>query len=151
MTSGRDQYRRKVTAAAQRIGRVTVNPIVLKLIRSPLQVPGLSSGTVLRMTTAGRRSGKTRVTPMGYVPAGPNVLLVVSERGSRADWYRNAVSAGWAQVEAGGRRGPATVKILEDEDPGLVLSRMNPMLRLANRALWSDPAVVEIRFTGTED
>lgn len=38
--------------------------------------------------TKGRRSGKTRVTPLEYRKRGDSVLLF-SARGARSDWYRN--------------------------------------------------------------
>ena len=46
---------------------------------------------VLLLTTRGRRSGKRRVTPLGYVEDGPRVVLVASYGGDRRHpaWYRN--------------------------------------------------------------
>jgi deazaflavin-dependent oxidoreductase (nitroreductase family) len=135
-----------LTRAFQKFGRVTVNPIVLALIRSGRSIPGVGRSSVLSLETVGRRSGKRRVTPMGYVRVDEATLWVVSEHGERSDWFRNARKAGTVTVQAGDRRRAATVWLLPDEDPKSVLKRMSPMVALANRALWDRPAVVEIRF-----
>ncbi len=135
-----------VTRAVQKIGRVTVNPIVLALIRSGRSVPGVGPESVLSLSTVGRRTGLPRVTPMGYVRIDPDTLWVVSEHGRHSDWYRNARNAGTVMVKAGSGSRPGTVRLLPEEDPAQVLRRMSPMLALVNRALWHDPAVVEIRL-----
>jgi deazaflavin-dependent oxidoreductase (nitroreductase family) len=133
--------------AVQHLGRLTVNPIVLALIRSGIPLPGIGRKTVMSLSTVGRKSGKPRTTPMGYVRVDENTVWAVSEHGDRSDWYRNARAAGTVQVQAGGGGPrPATVRLLPEEDPGAVLKRMNPMVAIANRALWDRPAVVEIRF-----
>lgn len=133
--------------AVQHIGRLTVNPIVLALIRSGIPLPGVGRKTVMSLRTVGRKSGEPRVTPMGYVRIDDDKVWAVSEHGARSDWYRNARAAGTVEVQAGGDRPRrATVRLLPDEDPAAVLKRMNPMVAIANRALWDRPAVVEIRF-----
>jgi deazaflavin-dependent oxidoreductase (nitroreductase family) len=134
------------TRAFQKFGRVTVNPIVLALVRSGRSIPGVGRKSVLSLETVGRRSGKRRVTPMGYVRVDGDTVWVVSEHGARSDWFRNARKAGTVTVQAGDRRGTATVRLLPGEDPKAVLKRISPMVALANRALWDRPAVVEIRF-----
>lgn len=137
---------RSLTRAVQKIGRLTVNPIVLSLIRAGRSLPGVGPKSVLSLTTVGRKSGQPRVTPMGYVRIDADTVWVVSEHGSRSDWYRNARKAGTVQVKAGDRSRTGTVRLLPEEDPKAVLRRMSPFVALANRALWHDPAVVEIRF-----
>jgi deazaflavin-dependent oxidoreductase (nitroreductase family) len=88
--------------AVQHIGRLTVNPIVLALIRSGIPLPGIGRKTVMSLSTVGRKSGKPRTTPMGYVRVDENTVWAVSEHGDRSDWYRNARAAGTVQVHAGG-------------------------------------------------
>jgi deazaflavin-dependent oxidoreductase (nitroreductase family) len=133
--------------AVQHVGRLTVNPIVLALIRWGIPLPGIGRKTVMSLTTVGRKSGRPRVTPMGYVRIDSDTVWTVSEHGHRSDWYRNARAAGTVDVQAGGDRPRrATVRLLPQEDPAAVLKRMNPMVAIANRALWDRPAVVEIRF-----
>ena len=132
--------------AVQHFGRLTVNPIVLRLIRSRRSLLGVGPGSVMSLSTVGRKSGKRRVTPMGYVPVDDDTVWAVSEHGARSDWYRNARKAGTVKVQAGDRQRTARVRVLPDEDPAAVLRRMNRVVALANRALWDRPAVVEIRF-----
>lgn len=134
------------TRAVQKLGRLTVNPIVLWLVRSGRSLPGVGRKSVLALETVGRRSGLPRVTPMGYLQIDDDTLWVVSESGQRSDWYRNARRAGTVRVQAGERSGPARVRLLPGEDPKAVLKRMSRFVAVANRALWDRPAVVEIRF-----
>ncbi len=82
--------------------------------------------TVLSLTTVGRKCGRPRVTPMGYVRIDADTVWVVSEHGSRSDWYRNARKAGTVQVKAGESSRTATVRVLPDEDPGAVLTPDEP-------------------------
>ncbi|HEX2054540.1 MAG TPA: nitroreductase family deazaflavin-dependent oxidoreductase [Actinomycetota bacterium] len=136
----------RFTRAVQQFGRLTVNPVVLWLVRTGRGIPGVSRRSVLLLETVGRRTGKRRVTPMGYVPVDGSRVWVVSEHGERADWFRNATKAGTVTVQAGDRRRRARLAVLPDEDPKAVLKRMSPAVALANRALWDRPRVVEIRF-----
>lgn len=140
---------RKIKRAVQRMGKVTVNKLVLALVRSGRQLPFINSSSVIVLSTVGRRSGLPRATPMGYVRIDPATLRVVSEHGTRSDWYRNAVAAGSVQVLLEGRNRPATVHLLAGEDPGAVLEKMgSKMVAAANRALWSQPEVIQISLTG---
>ncbi|CAN5827077.1 hypothetical protein BH23ACT12_BH23ACT12_01090 [soil metagenome] len=134
--------------ALQHLGRLTVNPVVLLLIRSGIPLPGVGRQTVLSLATVGRKTGRPRLTPLGYVRIDDDTVWVVSERGARSDWYRNARKAGSVQVQAGEQARRASVRLLVDEDPAAVLRRMSPVVALANRTLWDRPAVVEIRFDG---
>ncbi|HYN98252.1 MAG TPA: nitroreductase family deazaflavin-dependent oxidoreductase [Actinomycetota bacterium] len=118
----------------------------MRLIRSRRSLLGVGPGSVMSLSTVGRKSGKRRVTPMGYVPVDDDTVWAVSEHGARSDWYRNARKAGTVKVHAGDRQRTARVRVLPDEDPAAVLRRMNRVVALANRALWDRPAVVEIRF-----
>lgn len=86
---------------------------------------------------------------MGYVRKDGRIL-VVSERGTGADWYRNGRAAGSVRVHYAGRWRAATLEPT-DEDPGGVLALMSSRTIAAfNRALWYRPRVVEIRFAADE-
>lgn len=135
-----------ITRAVQKVGRVTINPFVLWLVHSGRSLAGAGPDTVLSLSAVGRKSGRPRVTPMGYVRAGDDTVWVVSEHGTRSDWYRNARHAGTVEVRVGGRTRRATVRPRPEEDPRRVLKRMNRLVALANRALWDRPAVIEIRL-----
>ncbi len=133
----------------QRLGKLTVNKIVLASLHYGVPLPSVSPRSVIALETFGRRSGLRRVTPMGYVRISQNRLWVVSEHGRRSDWYRNARHAGVVQVLVDRAWRPATVQLLAEEDPAAVLRRFSSRaVALANRALWYRPEVVELRFDG---
>src|SRR5512147_1725717 len=46
-------------------------------------------GVVVLLTTIGRKSGQTRVTPLQY-EEDAGVIYVAAARGPQADWFRNA-------------------------------------------------------------
>jgi deazaflavin-dependent oxidoreductase (nitroreductase family) len=138
---------RTLTRAMQQFGKLTVNQIVLASLRSGIRLPSVSGKTVIAVATVGRKSGKRRVTPMGYVRVGDDRLWVVSEHGRRSDWYRNSKAAGSVQVLVDRKWRSATLELQPDEDPGAVLRRFaSKAVAAANRALWYRPEVVELRL-----
>ena len=121
--------------------------MVLAILASGLSIPPVSPKNLTVVATVGRRSGRPRATPMGYVRVDADRLWVVSEHGSGSDWYRNARAAGDVEVRLGTARYRATVHLLPAEDPGLVLRRLRSRtIALANRLLWYHPEVVELRL-----
>jgi len=64
---------------------------------------GLVGHCVLALETTGRRSGRTRVTPLSYERI-DGVVHVVSARGDRADWYLNLVAHPDVVMRIGTRR-----------------------------------------------
>jgi deazaflavin-dependent oxidoreductase (nitroreductase family) len=138
---------RKLKRAVQKLGKLSVNKVVIALLGLGLRIPPVSSETVAVVATVGRRSGRPRATPVGYVRVDAKRLWVVSEHGSSSDWYRNARAAGEIEVRLGKARYHATVHLRPSEDPGLVLRRMKSRtIALSNRLLWHHPKVVEIRL-----
>lgn len=118
-------------------------------LRTGVPIYPLSRQSVVAVETLGRKTGKKRLTPMGYVVKEDRVL-VVSEHGTRADWYRNARAAGSVWVLYKGRWRRATIEAV-DEDPGAVLALMRSRpIAVFNRALWHRPRVVELRFAGDD-
>lgn len=116
-------------------------------LRSGVPVYPLSRQSVLAVETFGRKTGKRRLTPMGYVVK-EDRILVVSEHGTRADWYRNARASGSVRVLYRGRWRRGTMEAVDD-DPGAVLALMRSRpIAAFNRALWHRPRVVELRFAG---
>lgn len=97
------------------------------------------------METAGRRTGKRRLTPMGYLRVSEDRLLAVAEHGRRADWVRNALAAGSVRVWLGRRPHRARIALLDDADPRDVLRQMgNPLHAATIRLLAFEPRVVRI-------
>ena len=128
----------------QRIGRHTFNPVAVGLLRLGLPAPPYTPRSALVMETVGRRSGKRRATPMGYVRDGDASLLVVAERGRRADWVRNARAAGTVRVWLGRQAHRGRVTVLDDPDPADVLRRIGPVHGMVVRTLADEPKVVRI-------
>jgi len=128
----------------QRIGRRTVNPVTVTLLRLGLPAPPYSSRSALVMETVGRRSGRRRVTPMGYVRDGDASLLVVAEHGRRADWVRNALAQGTVRVWLGRQEHRGRITVLDDVDPDEVLHRIGPIHRAVVRGLAREPRAVRI-------
>lgn len=60
------------------------------------------TGTVLVLTTTGRRSGLPRDTPLQFEEV-DGVVHVASARGTSADWYRNVVARPNVTVSLRGR------------------------------------------------
>ncbi|MCJ7779916.1 MAG: nitroreductase family deazaflavin-dependent oxidoreductase, partial [Acidimicrobiia bacterium] len=67
---------------------------LLKLPPRMLYAIGLGAvygRVVLLLTTRGRRTGRSRITPLQYEQVS-GAFVVASARGERADWYRNVVA-----------------------------------------------------------
>ena len=139
--------RRKLKRALQAVGGLTVNKFVVCFVRRGLPLPPVTPGSVMVIVAAGRRTGRRRATPVGFVRVGANRLLAVAEHGSRSDWFRNASAAGRVEVWIDGRRRAGTVRLLDDEDPAQVLRQIKSRVMAAsNRLLWHRPQVVEVRL-----
>lgn len=68
-----------------------------------LGLGGLIGRMVLLLTTTGRKSGKTRVTPLQYEEMG-SAIYVASARGIDADWFRNIAHNPHVFVRVGSRK-----------------------------------------------
>lgn len=71
------------------------------------------TGTVLVLTTTGRRSGLPRDTPLQFEDV-DGVLHAASALGTRADWFRNAVADPRVTVTLRGRTFAATAEPVTD-------------------------------------
>ncbi len=105
--------------------------------------PPYTRANALIIETVGRRSGKQRRIPVGFLDDGGRVLVVV-ENGRRADWVRNALAnEGLLKIHLRGTWRPARLRIL-DADPETYLRRMHRVHAAFVRLESSTPAVVEI-------
>jgi deazaflavin-dependent oxidoreductase (nitroreductase family) len=127
-----------------RIGRRTVNPVTIALLRLGLPAPPYTARSALVMETVGRRSGKRRSTPMGYVRDSDDSLLVVAERGRRADWVRNALASGSVRIWLGREAHRGRITVLDDVAPADVLRRIGSVHGMVVRSLANEPRVVRI-------
>src|SRR6266487_2608010 len=76
-------------------------------------------GAVLYLTTIGAKTGKERMTPLGYVPDGENAWFIIASLGGAANnpaWYHNiAAHPDKVSIEVGGRHYQVTPEQLEGE------------------------------------
>ena len=105
--------------------------------------PPYTRENALIVETVGRRSGKRRRIPVGYLDDGGRIIVVV-EDGSHAQWVRNALeNDGRLRIHLRGAWRPARLRIL-DADPDSYLSRMNRVHAAFVRVESTTLAVVEI-------
>ena len=105
--------------------------------------PPYTRENALIVETVGRRSGKRRRIPVGYLDDGGRIIVVV-EDGSRAHWVRNALANdGRLRIHLRGAWRPARLRIL-DADPESCLRRMSRVHAAFVRLESSTPGVVEI-------
>ncbi len=89
------------------------------------------------VTHVGRTTGRLRHTVLEVVELdrADRAVTVVSARGDRADWFRNAVAAGDVVLDLAGRRGHAAVQVLDVAARTHVLERYERRHPVAARAL----------------
>ena len=132
--------------AVQRVGRRTINPVTVTLLRLGLPAPPYTPRSALVMETVGRRTGKRRVTPMGYARESDHTLLVVAEHGRRADWVRNALAAGTVRIWLGRQEHRGRITVLDDVAPDDVLASIGAVHGAVVRRLASQPRAVRIEL-----
>lgn len=100
-------------------------PILTRLFRvrfpSRLYDRGLGwllGGRICRITHLGRRSGRSYRTVLEVVGRDQRTgeVLVVSGLGPTADWYRNVLANGSAEVETGRRHFAADVRVPSEDE-----------------------------------
>lgn len=66
----------------------------------------IGSMPVLLLTTTGRKSGKSRTKPLGYVTEGDDYLLAASNAGNDffPSWWLNLKANPVAEIQVGGQR-----------------------------------------------
>jgi deazaflavin-dependent oxidoreductase (nitroreductase family) len=84
---------------------IAVHRTVYRLTRGRL-MGHMSGMDILLLTTRGRRSGKRRTLPVGYIRDGDAYAICAAAAGapSHPGWFHNAVTAGEAQIEVDGQR-----------------------------------------------
>ena len=105
--------------------------------------PPYSRDNALIIETSGRRSGKRRRLPVGYLDDGGRIIVVV-EDGPRAHWVRNALANnGRLRIFFRGTWRPARLRTVEG-DPETYLNRMNRVHAAFVRHEASIPSVIEL-------
>ncbi len=105
---------------------------VEKLMQLPLVLYRMGLGPLLAqriivLSTRGRKTGLWRHVPLGFARDG-EAVYVISNRGERADWYRNLERNPDATIQAGNRRFAAKAELLTRLDD---LKAMLPVYRQA--------------------
>ena len=105
--------------------------------------PPYNRDNALIVETVGRRSGKRRRLPVGYLDDGGRIIVVV-EDGSRAQWVRNALAEGGRlRIFLRGAWQSARLRVL-DADPEPYLERMSRVHAAFVRFEASTPGVIEL-------
>lgn len=88
---------------------------------------------VLLLQTTGRRSGRTRTTPVQYLADGDTFVVVASNAGAARPpaWYLNLRADPHAQIDVGGR----SVEVRAQEATGQERAELWQRLTAANRYL----------------
>ncbi len=105
--------------------------------------PPYNRGNALIVETSGRRSGKRRRLPVGYLDDGGRIIVVV-EDGTRAQWVQNALAnGGRLKIFLRGAWRTARLRVL-DGDPEAYLERMNRVHAGFVRHEASTPGAIEL-------
>jgi deazaflavin-dependent oxidoreductase (nitroreductase family) len=78
-------------------------------------VPGPGGAPLLLLTTTGAKTGRTRTTPLVYLPDGERQIIFASHQGAERhpDWYFNLVANPRVTLEVGGETFEARAVTLE--------------------------------------
>jgi deazaflavin-dependent oxidoreductase (nitroreductase family) len=90
------------------------NPVIVALYRIGLLPLFGASRSIMILTTKGRKSGKSRRTPIGYFHIG-GVLHLFSAWGKGSNWYKNLVTnPNEVTIQIGRRKLPVRASVLEN-------------------------------------
>jgi F420H(2)-dependent quinone reductase len=84
-------------------------------------------GPILLLTATGRKTGQPRVTPLLYMPDGPDFVVVGSNAGRPGppQWLLNLEADPEAGVQAGRRRVPVLAQVLRGDDAAELWPRLD--------------------------
>jgi F420H(2)-dependent quinone reductase len=96
------------------------------------------------LTTTGRRTGRTRTTPLGVLADDDRLVLVASNGGARShpDWYLNLVSHPEVMVQRGSQRLRMRARTATPEERALLWSKV--VARYAGYARYQEHTTREI-------
>jgi deazaflavin-dependent oxidoreductase (nitroreductase family) len=84
------------------------------------------AGSMLLLTTVGRRTGQKHTTPLLYMPDGPD-FVVVGSNGGRPEppaWILNLTATPLVELQVGRRRCTAEARVLEGEAKAAMWPRL---------------------------
>ena len=105
--------------------------------------PPYTRNNALIVETRGRRSGKRRRLPVGFLNDSGRIIVVV-EDGARAQWVQNALAGnGRLRIFLRGQWRAARLRMI-DGPPEAYLEKMNRVHAMFVRHESSTPAVIEL-------
>jgi deazaflavin-dependent oxidoreductase (nitroreductase family) len=124
-------------------GRLFRFPILLYRWR----LDGIVARRILLLRTVGRRTGKTRVTPLEYLyDDATDTFYLMAGWGGHTDWLRNLREQPRVRIRVGRREYARTALFLDPADGGPVLQRWIEQMPVAVGILEKDTGV---RYDGT--
>jgi F420H(2)-dependent quinone reductase len=119
----------RVTASVPIVKRsivVAVNRIVNAVVRR-LGLRRFRGADLLYLTTTGRKSGKSRTTPLLYLHDGDRWLVVASNGGAdwEPGWWLNLQAGSTGTIEVDGARTPVTGTEITGAERDVLWRRMN--------------------------
>lgn len=106
---------------------------------------------ILLLTATGRRSGRPRTVPLGYLrdPEDPEALVVVASQGGLPvdpPWFRNLVADPRVRVEVGRERRPMVAAVASSEERArlwpVITARYPPFAAYQRRTARQIPVVL---------
>ncbi|MFU8871241.1 nitroreductase family deazaflavin-dependent oxidoreductase [Micromonospora sp. SL4-19] len=103
---------------------VPADRLVGRLTKGRVIALGLAPALVI--TTIGRRSGKPRSNPLGYVPDGDAYVVIGSNWGQRHQpaWSLNLLARPTAKIDVRGRRIPVRAELINGEERERLFARL---------------------------
>ena len=89
-------------------------------------VDGVGAAPFVLLTTKGRKTGRSRTTPVLYLEDGSDLIVVASFGGNdmHPDWYLNLKNTPEAEVVIRGERRRVTAREITSEEKKLLWSRL---------------------------
>jgi deazaflavin-dependent oxidoreductase (nitroreductase family) len=97
-----------------------------RLTNGRVSLASMSGVKILLLTTTGRRSGRTLVTPLTYIRDGDGYLVVGSNWGDDRNptWALNLLADPRATLEIGGQRMAVTARLIEGDERVVTWKRL---------------------------
>lgn len=135
-------------AAKRAVMRFVTNRLVNPAVR-PFLRRGLWPRTQALLETTGRKSGKSRQTPLGNGLRG-DAFWIVTEHGYAADYVKNIQRDPRVRVKVGRRWYEGTARLLPDDDPGERLRWLRrPVNDLLLRAVGTQQLTIRVDLDPT--
>ena len=111
------------------------NQVTMWALQTGIPRPPYTRGNAIIIETVGRRSGRRRRLPVGYLQDGGRLVVVV-EDGERADWVRNALAQdGRLRVFLRGRWLDGKLSLIEGRPQRIPEADERPACRTCTEAL----------------